>query len=140
MKYLFPLLCVFFISCKQELQPINYGKDLCAFCSMTIMDEKFGAELMNNKGKTFKFDSGECMMNYWKENSKVKFSQFYVTIYNEPKLLFDATKAFYVHGGDVESPMGGQLVSFKNKTDAEKFQQEKKADLLTWTQLQSIDF
>jgi copper chaperone NosL len=107
---------------------------------MTIMDEKFGAELMNEKGKTFKFDSDECMLHYLKENKALTFASYLVVNYHQPKELTDATKAFFVHGGDVESPMGGQLASFKNKTEAEKFKEEKKGELLTWPQLQSTDF
>lgn len=134
------LLCVIIFGCKPKPNPINYGKDLCEFCSMTIMDEKFGAELLNSKGKVFKFDSDECMMNFLKENKEPKFATHLVTNYNQPKELIDASTAFFVQGGEVESPMGGQLASFKNKEDAQKFQQEKKADLLTWTQLQRLDF
>ena len=134
------IFSAFVWGCKPEPHPINYGKDLCEFCSMTIMDEKFGAELMNSKGKFFKFDSDECMMNYLKENKQLSFTFYLVASYNQPGVLIDATKAYFVHGGDVDSPMGGQLASFNNKLEAEKFQHEKKADLLTWTQLQSVDF
>ena len=57
-------LIIFLSACSNEPQPIMYGVDLCHHCKMTIMDKKFGAELINKKGKTLKFDSGECMVNY----------------------------------------------------------------------------
>ena len=54
------ILLLLISSCNTEPQKINYGKDLCEHCKMTIMDKKFGAELITKKGKTMKFDSGEC--------------------------------------------------------------------------------
>ena len=51
-------------SCNNETPKINFGKDMCAFCKMTVIDEKFGALLINSKGKTLCFDCSECMVNY----------------------------------------------------------------------------
>jgi len=56
------------LSCSTGSQPINYGKDNCDFCKMTIMDQKFGTEIVTKKGKIYKFDSDECMRNFYNKN------------------------------------------------------------------------
>ena len=62
--------CVFmlllFSSCKTEPKPIDFGSDACEFCQMIIIDNHYGGELITEKGKVFKFDSGECMARYIK--------------------------------------------------------------------------
>ena len=38
-------------SCSSQVKPIKYGKDECYFCKMTIVDQKFGVEIVSKKGK-----------------------------------------------------------------------------------------
>lgn len=127
-------------SCSNEPAKINYGKDLCEHCKMTIMDKKFGAELINKKGKTLKFDSGECMLSYMKTDKKIEAAQILIINYANPEELINAEKSFFLHGGNVNSPMGGQLAAFKTREDAEKFQEELQGDLVLWTDVTQISF
>ena len=127
-------------SCNTEQQPINFGKDNCDFCKMTIIDKKFGAELVNKKGKAIKFDSGECMVNYLKIDKTFEADKFLIINYANPEELIEADKSFFLHGGNVNSPMGGQLAAFKTRADAEKFQKELQGDLLLWTDVTQISF
>ena len=57
------LLSFFMVSCKIEPQPIEYGKDQCNFCVMNIVDQNHSAQYVTKKGKQFKFDAIECMVN-----------------------------------------------------------------------------
>jgi hypothetical protein len=50
--------------CDSGPQPINFGKDSCAECNMTIVDKRFGAEFVTGKGKVFKFDDVNCMVEF----------------------------------------------------------------------------
>ena len=45
-------------------RPIAYDRDVCAFCSMTVSDPRYGAELITVKGKVLTFDSIECLASY----------------------------------------------------------------------------
>ncbi|MGB5288980.1 MAG: hypothetical protein WBN42_10875, partial [Ignavibacteriaceae bacterium] len=58
MVFLLPLLFLL-ASCGSKPEPINYGKDECEFCRMQISDNRYGAELVTDKGKVYKFDSIE---------------------------------------------------------------------------------
>lgn len=132
------LVCI--NSCDTEAPHINYGKDLCERCKMTIMDKKFGAVLVNTKGKTIRFDSGECMVAFLKSNESFVVRQRLIINYSNPEELLEAEKAFYLHGGGLVSPMGGQLAAFKTREDAEKQQMELNGDLLLWDDVNLIDF
>ena len=69
MRILAWLLGLIFISaCTVEPQPIQYGRDNCAFCKMTIVDGRYGSELVSSKGKVFKFDAVECLINFDLQN------------------------------------------------------------------------
>lgn len=133
-------IAILLSSCNSEPPKINFGKDLCDFCKMTIMDKKFGAAMVNKNGKVIKFDSGECMVNYLHTSDKFEPQQFLIVNYAVPEELINAEECFYLHGGNVKSPMGGQLAAFKTKTEAEKFQHEMQAELLQWNAVRKIEF
>ena len=104
------------------------------------MDKKFGAELINKKGKALKFDSSECMLSYRKTDKNFEAAQILIINYANPEELIEADKSFFLQGGNVNSPMGGQLAAFKTRADAEKFQKELQGGLLLWTDVKQISF
>ncbi len=138
--FFFVSLIVFLSSCNNEPQAIVYGIDLCQHCKMTIMDKKFGAELINKKGKALKFDSGECMVAYMKADKNFTVDKTLIINYANPEELIDADKSFFLHGGNVNSPMGGQLAAFKTREDAEKLQKELQGELLLWDKVVGLSF
>ncbi len=133
-------ICWFLVACSTAPQQINYGKDMCEHCSMTIIDKKFGAELLNSKGKAVKFDSGECMVGYLNDQNKFEAVQHLVVNYNSAGELINAQEAYYLHGGEMISPMGGNLAAFKTKEDAEKLQSELGGYILKWDDVKKIKF
>ncbi|MBK7149009.1 MAG: nitrous oxide reductase accessory protein NosL [Bacteroidetes bacterium] len=137
--YLLPL-CLLLAACQPEEPGIAYGKDMCHLCKMTIMDTKFGAVLVNDKGKQLKFDSGECMVNYLKTDPEFKAERIMMINYTRPATLIDATHGFFLHGGEVRSPMGGQLAAFETRQEAEQLQQQLRGDLVLWADVLQIAF
>lgn len=127
-------------ACNNNPEPITYGKDVCTSCKMTIMDQKFGAELVSSKGKIMKFDSGECMLAYLKAEDASASAKKLVVNYANPGELIEADGAFYLHGGSINSPMGGNLAAFKTSSEAEKFQTELGGDLILWNKAVQISF
>ncbi len=127
-------------ACSNKPEPIIYGKDICTSCKMTIMDQKFGAELVSSKGKIIKFDSGECMLTYLKMEEALASSKKLVANYANPGELIEADGAIYLHGGNINSPMGGNLAAFKTSSEAEKFQTELGGDLILWDKAMQINF
>jgi len=129
------VLLLLFLSCNVGPEPINYGSDSCQFCTMTIVDKVHAAEIVTKKGKVYKFDATECMINFIKDFDTTEIQLYLSNNYTEPEVLIDATKATFLISEQIPSPMGAFLSAFKNKSDAEKFQADKGGQLYTWETL-----
>lgn len=125
-------------SCAQQPEPIRYGQDACVFCKMTIMDKKFAAEIVTNKGKAFKFDDLSCMVKYIKINQLKEEELAFIVVndYNHPGELIDVKTATFLSSKDLRSPMRGDVAAFSAKSFATantaKFADAK---ILTWKEV-----
>lgn len=129
------ILLMLISSCKNEMRAIHYGEDNCEQCRMTVMNPQYAAGLLTSKGKVFTFDAGECLVRYLKVNGVKEKDQYFMSDYNIPGTLIDATKAMYLHGDSIQSPMGGNLAAFSDEVSAQLVQKELGGELLTWQQL-----
>ena len=41
------------VACSPKAEPIDYGKEECAFCKMTIVSPQFASEVVTQKSKAF---------------------------------------------------------------------------------------
>ena len=122
-------------SCNISPKPIEYGQDACHFCKMTIVDKIHAAEVVTAKGKVYKFDATECMINFMDEFDTSTIALYLSNNFTNPEELIDATQATFLISKNVPSPMGAFLSAFKNKVDAEKIQSEKGGELYSWEKL-----
>lgn len=126
-------------ACKPEPEPINYGQDGCSYCKMTIVDPRYGSELVTDKGKVYKFDAVECLINYMNENAGTSFAHVLVSTFDE-KTLKEAAGCYYLRSGSLPSPMGMYITGISDKQVAEKFDNEYGGQLYSWDELlQSFD-
>ncbi|MFY0653236.1 MAG: nitrous oxide reductase accessory protein NosL [Cyclobacteriaceae bacterium] len=123
-------------SCKVGPKEINYGEDACHFCKMTIVDAQHASELVTVKGKVFKYDAIECMMNHLAKWDEVDLEYYLVADYSKPKVLVDATKAHFLVSKAVPSPMGEYLSAFEDKGQRDELHKEKDGEKLSWSELQ----
>lgn len=128
-------LLLLFFSCNVSPKPIDYGNDGCHFCKMTIVDKVHAAEIVTQKGKVYKFDATECMINVMEEFDTSEIALYLSNNYTEPEELIDATKATFLISKNIPSPMGAFLSAFKTKADAKTMQAEKGGTLYNWTEL-----
>jgi len=129
------LLCCLLAACSHGPEPIQYGKDACSHCKMTIMDKRFAAELITAKGKLFKFDAAECMAGFLKENPAIANdakSVFLVNDFTQPGQFADARKSFFLRDSSFSSPMGGNLAAFVSRSSAESAKKDKSAQIYNW--------
>lgn len=128
------LLC---LSCSVKPEPLEYGKNSCAHCRMVLMDTKFGAELVTEKGKVYKFDDINCMITFLnheiREERNIRFKL--VTDFTNPGNLIDAGNSFYIKSPEIKSPMASHVAAFKNYSEMEKFKKELNGIYLTWGEL-----
>ncbi|WP_187261871.1 nitrous oxide reductase accessory protein NosL [Pontibacter beigongshangensis] len=133
---LFVLLCLL-AGCQVEPKPIAYGEASCAHCSMTVSDNRYGAELVNDKGKPFFFDSAECLAAYVNEQPEQgqKAAFLMVTDYTKPNELINAADAYFLQSEALPSPMGMNLTALSNEATANEMQQEHGGRVLNWEQV-----
>lgn len=122
-------------SCNTGPQPIDYGNDGCHFCKMTIVDKIYGSQLISEKGKVFKFDATECMLNYIQVHKELSTASMYTNYYEAPTAFITMQEATFLITEKLPSPMGANLTAFKTKESAEKIQAEKGGKLYTWEPL-----
>ena len=123
------------VSCSIKPHPIQYGMDGCSYCSMTIVDRQHAAEYVTSKGKAFKFDAAECMLNQLKEQDIEEIDLFLVSDYETPGDLIDAREATYLISENIRSPMGANLSAFRSREVAQRMRETNPGILLTWEQL-----
>jgi copper chaperone NosL len=124
-------------SCGSEPEPIDYGHDECEFCKMLITDNKYGAELVTDKGKVYKFDSIECLVEFSlvKNTLGDKNNKLLITDFYNPEQFIESSESFYVKNDNFRSPMGLNVTAFSNKASAEKFVSENGGELLIWVEV-----
>ncbi len=127
------LIALFLVSCSIEPQPIQYGKEDCAYCKMTIADPRFGCEFVTKKGKAFKFDSNECMVNYISKRNieEASISLLLSSDFSSPGNFINANNAFFVMSDSIQSPMGAGIAAFSDKKSSERYDGKN----LKWTDL-----
>lgn len=123
------------ISCKVEPEAIEFGKDQCDFCKMNIVDKTHAAQFVTAKGKQFKFDAIECVVNYVGQNSEEKIAVLLVADYGNPGEMTAAETAAYLISTAIKSPMGANLSAFSLKNTAEEYQQKHAGEIYTWETL-----
>ncbi|WP_457615451.1 nitrous oxide reductase accessory protein NosL [Lutibacter sp.] len=123
------------LACKPEPQAIEYGKDQCSFCKMNIVDKTHAAQYVTKKGKQFKFDAIECMVNAVSEKDEQSIAIFLVADYGNPGQMIDALKATYLISKEIKSPMGANLSALSSKEKAEELKQQYGGQLYSWESL-----
>ncbi|HMQ07498.1 MAG TPA: nitrous oxide reductase accessory protein NosL [Saprospiraceae bacterium] len=136
---IFCIMVLNFTSCSYGPQPIRFGKDACSHCMMTIMDPKFGGEIVTQKGKIYMFDDINCMIRFTgKEGEKVKTQgTFYTLDFSNPPTLIPADQAYYILSDIIKSPMASRVAAFGNEVQRDSFfnQWNENGILLQWEEI-----
>ena len=130
---------ILLFACSKDITPLEYGKDQCDHCRMTLTDKKYGAEIITKKGKAVKFDAAECMLNYLKEKKidENEVEKYLVINLSEPGVLTDAVNATYLISPKLRSPMGEDISSFAEKNTADKYLNEFGGEVYSWDELRN---
>jgi copper chaperone NosL len=101
-------------ACTTGPEAIRFGKDGCDHCRMTIMDKKFGGEVITSKGKVYRFDDIRCMADFLNAGSADKTtSTVYFLDYDGSGQLVKSDSAFLMKSDALRSPMGGNTAAFR---------------------------
>jgi copper chaperone NosL len=133
------LLCLSLIACDVKPEPLQFGKDGCHACKMTLMDNKFGAEIVTTKGKIYKFDDVNCMLNFYNSGTvpAEDMKEILIVDFSKPEKLIDARNALYVKSELIKSPMASNVAAFESNDDLKKMNADWKGIPLSWGELQT---
>ncbi len=136
MRILICAMAFSLLACSVDPVPLVYGVDQCHHCKMTLMDRKFGAELVTKKGKVYKFDDINCLLSFYKSENDIKENYQYILIvdFSKTEKLINAEKAYFLKSSEIKSPMASEVAGFESENEALK--KQWKATPLAWNDLQ----
>lgn len=129
------LFTLLFSACKPEMQPIEFGHDQCQHCRMTIADKRYGAELVTKKGKVYKYDAVECLINsLYKDKLAEPHEVFSLLVidFSNPATLVNAEQSFYLQSLELPSPMGLFITAVSGEPKAKELQSRHGGQLFDW--------
>lgn len=128
---------VILYGCGQDPQPIEYGVDNCSHCMMQITDNKYAVELITKKGKCFKFDAVECLVQHLLENDtqENKEAALWINDFTGPSQFINAKDAFYLQNEKFHSPMGFNVLACGDYSKLKKIRDEHGGVEYDWNSL-----
>jgi len=130
-------LLVAISSCNQGPEPILIGRDNCSFCTMTVSDARFGAELITRKGKIFKFDDPNCLLSYLEDSTfdRSQVKEIYLTDFCNHHSLIKSDQALLLKSDVLKAPMGGHIAAFINADSLRIAMKAIKGSIIRWDEL-----
>lgn len=104
-----------------KFEPVALApEDMCAYCKMAISEKRYAAELIDSEGQAFKFDDIGCMVNFIKsKKNTAKVVAYFVMDFDERQWI-KATDASYVRSSELNTPMNGGIIAFKDLAKAKE--------------------
>jgi len=105
---------------------------------MTIVDPKFGGEILTKKGRVYKFDDLVCMAHFIKAEA-VKpndIARKLAINFRKQNDFIDVGKGFFLVSSALKTPMGGEAGGFTTQQEAETLKTTTPGEILTWRELQ----
>jgi copper chaperone NosL len=120
-------------ACAAAPEPVHWGVEACAHCQMVISDERFAGQVVDRRGKTYKFDAIECMAGFLNEGAVSGDDVHSVWVADGPDGWVEAGTATFVHSPSVRTPMGGGFTAHVTPSAAAAYAAEVDGELLTWS-------
>ncbi len=132
------VLTVLFSACSSAPQPIRIGQDNCEFCKMTVSDNRFGAEIVTQKSKVYKFDDEHCIVSFLQSQKidKQQIAEVYFTNFNSPHELINVKEAHFLQSPSFKSPMNGNIAAFKDEESLTKLLPQFRGNKISWEEMQ----
>lgn len=118
-----PLVGLFLMtSCiSKEPREVNLHSDQCAHCIMAVSDKQFASQLVSSKGKSYMFDSVECMAAFANQKPELlQNANLYVSDYNNPGNWLLVEQAAIYRSPEMKSPMGLSFFALEKNEDPSK--------------------
>jgi copper chaperone NosL len=130
-------LLLFLSACSSGPVPIRVGTDACDYCRMGIADARFGGEVVNKKGKTWKFDDLHCLVGFLKDGTvkQEDVSSIYMTRFDGGHELMPSGKVLLLQSEALHSPMGSNVAAFADRAGIDRAMQQFGGTQISWDAL-----
>jgi copper chaperone NosL len=100
---------------------------------MAISEKQYAAEIIPADGQAIKFDDLACLVNYV-EGKSLDIKAWYAIDYGSRQWI-EARKSHFVRSSELTTPMGGQMIAFKDRSQAEAAAKDFHGKLLAFDDL-----
>jgi len=113
------------------------GKDACDFCKMILSDNRFGAEIISQKGKLYKFDDAHCAISFMHsgKSGQANIGEIYFTDFCNGHKLIHSKDAIFLKSEALRGPMGGDISAFSNADSLGYVLKKYNGSVLHWDEL-----
>jgi copper chaperone NosL len=128
-------------ACGDGPRQVHLGTDACDHCHMTVSDDRFPAQLVTDRGRTYVFDSIECMAEFLAEGRDVPPDQvrsLWVTHFPEPGRWIEAREALFLRSPELRSPMGLNLSAFADAASLEGYLADLQGEVMGWEEVVEV--
>jgi copper chaperone NosL len=122
-------------ACDIAPEPVHIGAEECAHCSMLISDRRYAGQVLNNRGRAFKFDAVECVRDFLNAGTvaAADVHSVWVTDAAAGDGWIRAEDAIFVQSPALRTPMGGGLAAYADRAAAGAVLQDLgSGELLSW--------
>lgn len=131
------MLCL--SGCTPGPRDLVMGEEECAHCRMMLTDEQFASQVVMNQGRTWAFDSIECMVAYVAlHDAPEEIHSMWVPDHANPDQWLDVREAYFLQSETLSSPMGLSLSAHGTETQALDYRDQFGGELLQWEALRPI--
>ncbi len=120
---------------------IRIGEEECAHCRMRISEERFAAQVLNDRGRSWVFDSIECMVEWTLQEAELpadRIAGWWVTDFEAPGRWLDARAAHYLRSDHLRSPMGLGLSAYGEAAGARTQRSAHGGEVLDWDSVRDL--
>ncbi len=113
---------------------IEFGRDVCDECHMIISEPRYAAAYRDAAGTPSIFDDIGDMLDHGLSSGTLAEATVWVHDFDTEEWV-EAADAWFVAGGDVQTPMAGQIVAFATEDGARRFAADDGGEVRTWKAL-----
>lgn len=129
-----------FTGCSKDPKQINYGVDPCDFCKMTIVDKRFGGEIISTKGKQYNFDDIKCIVEFVDKKyiQKNKIEAVYLIDYYSGQFIKASPNTPLLLNESLKSPMASNMAAFADAHSCKNAYAAMGGQQLQWMDVYNI--
>ncbi|MEY3397970.1 MAG: hypothetical protein RL220_564 [Bacteroidota bacterium] len=128
------LLCS---GCTEIPAPIQYSKDQCAHCRMSIEDARYACEIVTDKNKVYKFDDVFCAIEHINSGKtpRENVQHVFLSNYLPQHGFLKAEECFLLESDELQSPMNSNIAAFATEDEMRTVMHEKGGRSIKWINL-----